>query len=66
MVQRPITRVLLGGPILTMARPARVEAIALAGDRIAALGTREEMLGLRDARTEVVDLRGAALRCCRV
>ncbi len=56
-----ITQVLVGGTILTSANPARVEAVAVAGDRIAAVGTREEILALRTAGTETTDLRGAAL-----
>jgi predicted amidohydrolase YtcJ len=51
-----------GGPILTMerARP-RAEAIAVAGGRILAAGSRDDVLALRAASTRVVDLAGRAL-----
>jgi predicted amidohydrolase YtcJ len=40
---------------------ARAEAIALAGDRIAALGSRAEIEALATSGTEVIDCRGATL-----
>src|ERR671923_776099 len=42
------------------ARP-RAEAIAIRGDRIAALGTSAEILKLKGASTRVMDVRGAAI-----
>ena len=42
------------------ARP-RAEAIAIRGDRIAALGTSAEMLALKGPATRVIDARGAAV-----
>ena len=58
----PADRVLLDGRVLTLdrARP-RAEALALRDGRIVAVGTRADMRGWRDRRTEVVDLRGATV-----
>ena len=39
--------------------PARVEAIAILGDRILAVGTDADILNLKGPQTEVVDLHGA-------
>lgn len=54
--------ILLGGPIVTVddARP-RAEAVALRGDRISAVGGRDDVLARRGASTEIVDLGGATL-----
>jgi predicted amidohydrolase YtcJ len=51
-----------GGPILTMddARP-RVEAVAVAGGRIIAAGTAEDVAALQGPDTVVVDLGGRAM-----
>jgi predicted amidohydrolase YtcJ len=51
---------LVNGRIYTVdaARPW-VEAVAIAGDRILAVGTNEEMRARGDARTRSIDLRGA-------
>jgi predicted amidohydrolase YtcJ len=55
---RPDT-VLYNGRILTMSARAReVEALALAGDRVFAIGTSAEMLALADSITQRVDLGG--------
>jgi len=55
---RPDT-VLYNGRILTMSARAReVEALALAGDRVFAIGTSAEMLALADSSTQRVDLGG--------
>jgi predicted amidohydrolase YtcJ len=55
---RPDT-VLYNGRILTMSARAReVEALALAGDRVFAIGTSAEMLALADSSTRRVDLGG--------
>jgi predicted amidohydrolase YtcJ len=52
----------LGGPILTMdAENSVAEALAVVGDRIAAVGTREELRGWAEGRTRIVDLEGRAL-----
>ncbi len=58
--------VFVGGPIVTMApdpgdAPGSVEALALEGGRIAALGDTDDVLALRDRHTEIVDLAGRAL-----
>ena len=55
---RPDT-VLYNGRILTMSARAReVEALALAGDRVFAIGTSAEVLALADSSTQRVDLGG--------
>jgi len=53
---------LLNGRIVTLdpARP-RATALAIAGDRIVAVGGDREIRRLRDRRTRVVDLRGATV-----
>lgn len=55
-------RIYRGGPILTMndAQP-QVEALAIRGKRILALGTWNELQGLVDGDTDVVDLEGRTL-----
>ena len=54
--------VLVNGRIVTLdsARP-RATALAVAGDRIVAVGGDREIRRLRDRRTTVVDLRGATV-----
>ena len=54
--------VLVNGRIVTLdsARP-RATALAVAGDRIVAVGGDREIRRLRDRRTKVVDLRGATV-----
>ena len=54
--------ILMGGSVITMddARP-RAEAIALAGERIAGVGTRDEILAMRGPDTEVVDVDAACV-----
>ena len=58
----PADLVFLGGHIVTMdpAQPS-VEAVAVRGERIAAAGTRDEVLALRGAATRVVELGDRAL-----
>src|ERR1044071_913001 len=55
-------RIYRGGPILTMndAQP-QVEALAIRGKRILALGTWDELQSLVDGDTDVVDLEGRTL-----
>ena len=55
-------RIFSGGPIVTIdpLRP-EVEALAVIGERIFALGTRAEIARYRGAATEMVDLAGATL-----
>ncbi len=57
-----ITRIFCNG-IIYCVRPAgqTVQAIALAGDRIAALGSNQEMANLKGPKTEVIDLKGRFL-----
>lgn len=51
--------ILHGGHVLTLNPDTAVtEAVAIAGDRIAALGSDRDILALRGRRTRVVDLRG--------
>lgn len=58
----PADTIFLSRNILTMsARHARVEAIAVKGGRIEALGTRADVLGLRGPQTNVVDFGDSAV-----
>lgn len=59
MTSPTATLILLDGRVYTLDpnRP-RAEALAIAGNRIAAVGTRDEVLALRSRDTEVLDLRG--------
>ena len=51
--------ILVNGAVVTMAGSGpRAEAVALGGGRIEALGTNGDMLALKDAGTEVIDLKG--------
>ncbi|HXC19322.1 MAG TPA: amidohydrolase family protein, partial [Acidimicrobiales bacterium] len=53
------TLILRGGRVLTPASPrGYVEAIAIDGDVISALGTNDEIDALRGSQTRVVDLAG--------
>ena len=49
---------LINGHIITLARPARVEALAVVGERVVAVGSTDEMISLQGPRTRVVDLGG--------
>jgi predicted amidohydrolase YtcJ len=52
----------VGGDIITMdIRQPTAEALAVAGGRIAAVGDRDQILGLRVSRTRIVDLGGRTL-----
>lgn len=54
-----VNRILINGNIITMDQTQpRVSAVAISGQIIAAVGTTEEMLALRQPETEVVDLEG--------
>lgn len=57
-----VDSIYLGGPILTMndAQP-NAEAVAVRDGRIAAVGSRAEMLKMKGAHTRVVDLQGKTL-----
>src|SRR5262245_35648576 len=58
----PARPVYLGGPILTIdANDRVVEALGVEGARIAAVGSREEVLAWAAGRARVVDLGGHAL-----
>ena len=51
-----------GGPVLTMDGGRRVvEALGVEGDRIAAVGSEDEVLAWADGRAEIVELEGRAL-----
>jgi len=55
-------RIWTGGPILTMNdRAMRAEAIAEAGGRIIAVGSRAEVMMRRGPQTQMIDLQGRAL-----
>ena len=54
--------ILVNGRILPMTTPDAVHgAIAIAGDRIVAIGGGDEILALADAETETIDLAGAVV-----
>ena len=50
--------VLVDGEILTMGEPGMVEALAVAGGLVAAVGTSEEVRALAGPNTRVVELGG--------
>jgi hypothetical protein len=55
-------RIWAGGPILTMDDKAmRAEAIAEAGGKIVAVGSKADVMKLKGPRTEVIDLKGRTL-----
>jgi hypothetical protein len=59
---QPADRIWSGGPILTMNDAAmRAEAIAEAGGKILAVGSRDEVMKLRGPATQVIDLQGRTL-----
>ncbi len=59
---QPADRIWSGGPILTMNDAAmRAEAIAEAGGKILAVGSRHEVMKLRGPATQVIDLQGRTL-----
>ena len=54
--------IFFGGPIVTMEASApRVEAVATRGERILAVGRKEEILASRGPHTQIVDLDGRCL-----
>ena len=51
-----------GGPIVTMTRDGdRAQALAVRGDKIVAVGSRQEVMTLKGGSTRMVDLKGRAL-----
>jgi hypothetical protein len=55
-------RIWSGGPILTMDDKAmRAEAVAEAGGKIVAVGSKADVMTLRGPKTEVIDLKGRTL-----
>jgi predicted amidohydrolase YtcJ len=57
----PVDAVLVGGEIWTMAEPARATAVAIRGDKIAAVGGDAEIRALAGPATRVIELRGRAV-----
>ena len=54
--------IFVGGPVVTVdGHGTTAEALAVTGGKIAAVGTRQEVLRLRTAETKVVELNGRAL-----
>ena len=53
--------IFVGGPILTMSDAGVVSALAVAGDRIATVGSEEEVLATAGPGTRVIDLEGRTL-----
>ncbi|MFM7108167.1 MAG: amidohydrolase [Planctomycetaceae bacterium] len=58
----PVDRIIRGGPIVTVdpSRPA-AEAVAVAGGKIVAVGSEDEVMRHRGPQTEVIDLAGRTL-----
>jgi predicted amidohydrolase YtcJ len=62
MAQQSADRIWFGGPILTMNDKAmRAEALAEAGGKIVAVGSRAEVMKLKGPKTEMIDLKGRTL-----
>ena len=63
MADRPGAKLYHGGPILTMDAERRIaQALAVDGDRIAAVGSEAELQAwANDAGAEIIDLEGRAL-----
>lgn len=54
--------IFIGGPVVTVAPGApEAEALAVTGGRISAVGSTSDVMQLKQARTEVVDLEGRAI-----
>ncbi len=61
-MSRTAERIFLGGAVLPLTEPgAQAEALAVSAGRILAVGSTEEVLRLRAAHTQIVDLKGRAL-----
>jgi predicted amidohydrolase YtcJ len=59
---QPADRIWSGGPILTMNDKAmRVQAVAEAGGKIVAVGSKAQVMKLRGPNTRVIDLQGRTL-----
>jgi hypothetical protein len=59
---QPADRIWSGGPILTMNDKAmRAQAVAEAGGKIVAVGSKAEVMKLRGPNTQVIDLKGRTL-----
>lgn len=59
---QPADRIWTGGTVLTMNDKAmRAQAVAERGGRIVAVGTREQVMKLRGAATQLVDLQGRTM-----
>ena len=50
--------IFVNGDIYTQAKPARAQALAVRNGRILAVGSNDEIRGLKGSQTNVVDLRG--------
>jgi hypothetical protein len=61
-VAQPADRIWSGGPILTMNDKAmRAQAVAEAGGKIVAVGSKAQVMKLRGPNTQVIDLKGRTL-----
>ncbi|MHA1948924.1 MAG: amidohydrolase [Candidatus Thorarchaeota archaeon] len=61
-IDSPPDLIIHNGTILTMEEsPAQVEAIAITGEYIVAVGTETEILALADSNTNIIDLNGRTL-----
>ncbi len=62
MTDSPADRIFFNGNVVTVGRDDRVvEAVAISGGRIAAVGKRDDILALRSPQTIVDDLQGRAV-----
>jgi predicted amidohydrolase YtcJ len=60
--QQPADRIWSGGPVITMNDKAmRAEAVAEAGGKIVAVGTKAQVMKLKGPGTQLIDLKGRAL-----
>lgn len=55
------TLIFINGNIITMKEGLKAEALAVEGDRITALGSRDEIMDLANVMTRVIDLEGRTL-----
>ena len=62
LAQQTAERIWSGGPILTMNDQAmRAEAVAVAGGKILAVGSRDEVMKLKGPATQLIDLKGQTM-----
>ena len=57
------TIIFINGNIITMNEAVKAEAVAVANDRIAAVGTRDEIMEMSNVMTTIVDLKTRPRTC---